>query len=31
MENAAHVGLPILKKLKAVLEQIKEVDDNEGE
>ena len=31
LENAAHVGLPIPKKLKAVLEQIKEADDNEGE
>lgn len=31
LENAAHVGLPIPKKLKAVLEQIKEADGNEGE
>ena len=30
LENAAHVGLPIPKKLKAVLEQIKEEDDVEG-
>ncbi|GLC79334.1 phage holin family protein [Lacrimispora brassicae] len=30
LENAAHVGLPIPGKLKAVLEQIKE-DGNEGE
>ncbi len=26
LENAAHVGLPIPRKLKAVLEQIKEED-----
>ena len=30
LENAAHVGLPIPKKLKAVLEQIKEEDGDEG-
>lgn len=30
LENAAHVGLPIPKKLKAVLEQIKEADDDES-
>ena len=30
LENAAHVGLPIPKKLKAVLEQIKEEDGGEG-
>ena len=29
LENAAHVGLPIPKKLKAVLEQIKEEDGDE--
>ena len=31
LENAALIGLPIPKKLKEVLEQIKEVDDHEGE
>jgi toxin secretion/phage lysis holin len=31
LENAAHIGLPIPKKLKMVLEQIKEDDGNEGE
>lgn len=30
LENAAHVGLPIPKKLKDMLEQIKEEDGNEG-
>lgn len=29
LENAAHVGLPIPKKLKEMLEQIKEEDGNE--
>lgn len=31
LENAALIGLPIPKKLKEVLEQIKEDDSNEGE
>jgi len=31
LENAAHIGLPIPTKLKAVLEQIKEDNSNEGE
>ncbi|WP_367568629.1 holin family protein [Lacrimispora sp.] len=31
LDNATHVGLPIPKKLKVVLEQIKESDGNEGE
>lgn len=30
LENAAHVGLPIPKKLKSVLEQIKEADEDES-
>lgn len=31
LENAALIGLPIPKKLKEVLEQIKEVDEHDGE